>query len=79
MKTVNLLIKKSIGEPFVSSEEVDSFMSNEDIPGRVEEDRLYTEVRYSRDISLSLLEASDVFDLKHKFKSTQMLPTLKFI
>ena len=52
----------------MSSEEVDSFMSNEDIPGQVQEDRLYTEVRYFRDVSLSLLEASDVFDLKHKFK-----------
>ena len=69
VKTVNLLIEKSMGEPFVSSEELDSFMSNEDIPGRVKEDRFYTEVRYSRDISLFLLEASDVFDLKHKFKN----------
>ena len=55
-----------MGGPFVSSEEVDSFMDNKDIPDLVKEDRLYIEVRYSRDTSLSLPKASDLFDLKHK-------------
>ena len=60
---------KSMGGPFVSSEEVDSFMDNKDIPDRVKEDRLYIEVRYSRDTSLTLPKASDLFDLKHKYRN----------
>ena len=71
---------KSMGGPFVSSEEVDSFMDNKDIPDRVKEDRLYIEVRYSRNTSLTLPKASDLFDLKHKYRnltfpSPHMLPT----
>ena len=55
---------KSLGGPFVSSDEVDGFINNEDIPEKVKEDRMYTEVRYARDTSLSLPTASEICQLQ---------------
>ena len=47
-----------------------------EIPDKEKQDRLYTEVRYARDPTLSLPKKSELFRLKDKYKP---LPVDKFI
>ena len=49
-------------------EEIDSYLVKEDIPVKEKQDRLYTEVRYCRDTTVSLPKKSDLFRLKEKYK-----------
>jgi hypothetical protein len=59
-KDLNAL--KNMGGPFTSSSEVDNYMSS-DIEDAVKLQRLYMEVRYARDTSLSIPKTSDIFRL----------------
>ena len=51
------------------------FVARTDIPDKDKQDRLYTEVRYARDTTLSLPKKSELFRLKEKYKP---LPVGKF-
>ena len=66
---------KSYGGPFTKPEEVDEYVARKDKSEKEKQDRLYTEVRYARDTSLSLPKKSELFRLKEKYKS---LPIAKF-
>ena len=50
-------------------EEVDMFLERPDLTEKQKQDRLYTEVRYARDTTLSLPKKSDLFRLKEKYKT----------
>ena len=67
-------LKKWSG-PFTRPDEVDVFVARTDIPDKDKQDRLYTEVRYARDTTLSLPKKSELFRLKEKYKP---LPVGKF-
>ena len=67
MKDLNKL--KLEGGPFTKAEEVSEFVSRKDITNKIKQERLYTEVRYARDMSLSLPKNSELFRLKEKYKS----------
>ena len=60
---------KSYGGPFTKPEEVDENVARKDKSEKEKQDRLYTEVRYARDTSLSLPKKSELFRLKEKYKS----------
>jgi hypothetical protein len=60
---------KTMGGPFVNPKEVDDFINDDTISTQKKEDRLYTEIRYARDTTLSLPKASDLFRLKEKIKN----------
>lgn len=59
---------KAIGGPFTKAEEVDEFVNSE-VEDKVKVDRLYIEVRYCKNTSLSLPKASPLFRLKEKYKN----------
>ena len=64
MKTI-----KVFGDgPFTSPEEVDTFI-NSDVSDGSKEERLYAEVRYARDTSLSLPKSSPIFRLKQNYRN----------
>ena len=60
---------KSLGGPFTKPQEVDEYISNSAISNEDKQKRLYREVRYARDTTLSLPKTSDIFKLKEKYKS----------
>lgn len=60
---------KSLGGPFTSSKEVNTYIENADIPDDAKNKRLYIEVRYARDTALSVPKSSDIFRLKKDFKN----------
>ena len=62
---------KQQGGPFTSSEEVDEYI-NSGITEDLKNKRLYLEIRYARDMSLSIPKGSDIFRLKRNYKN---LPT----
>lgn len=59
---------KSFSGPFTKPDEVDDYVSRMDITVKEKQDRLYTEVRYARDTTLSLPKKSELFRLKEKYK-----------
>ena len=59
---------KAMGGPFTKAEEVDAFV-NSDVDNKTKVDRLYTEVRYCKNTSLSLPKASPLFRLKENYKN----------
>ena len=68
-----LLKLRAFGGPFVHCEEVDEFISDQTIPEKVKQDRLYTEVQYARDTTLSLPKDSNLFRLKEKYKNLPLM------
>ena len=60
---------KLLGGPFVNCDEVDQYISDQSISDKVKQDRLYTEVQYARDTTLSLPRDSKLFSLKEKGKN----------
>ena len=55
---------KSYGGPFTTAEEVDQMLENTELSDAQKASRLYTEVRYARDTTLSLPQKSPIFRLK---------------
>ena len=66
---------KEQGGPFTNSEEVELYVNDSEISEDIKNKRLYLEIRYARDISLSIPKTSDIFRLKKDYKN---LPTLKY-
>ena len=60
---------KKVGGPFTNSADVKAFVEDDSIVNAEKSSRLYTEIRYCRDTSLSLPKSSDIFRLKRKYKS----------
>ena len=60
---------KKAGGPFTSSTEVKEYLEKDSIAVEIKSKRLYTEVRYCWDTSLSLPKSSDIFRLKRKYKT----------
>ena len=73
-KNKDLAYLKEHGGPFTSPEEVDLLVQS-NVDEKTKEKRLYTEVRYARDTSLSLPKSSALFRLKEKYKN---LPTFTY-
>lgn len=61
---------KGMGGPFTSAAAVEEYVAATDIDERTKVGRLYLEVRYARDTSLSLPKASDLFRLMKDHKSS---------
>lgn len=59
---------KAMGGPFTKPEEVDDYVLS-DVDEKTKVDRLYTEVRYCKNTSLSLPKASPLFRLKENYKN----------
>ena len=64
----DLAFIKEHGGPFTSPEEVDVFVCS-NIDDEAKEKRLYAEVRYARDTSLSMPKSSPLFRLKKDYKN----------
>ena len=62
------------GGPFTKAKQVDDFLKRKRLSDKEKQERLYTEVRYARDTTLSLPKSSDLFRLREKY---QPLPTQK--
>jgi hypothetical protein len=62
------------GGPFTRSKQVDDFLKRKRLSDKDKQDRLYLEVRYARDTTLSLPKFSDLFRLRESY---QALPTKK--
>ena len=63
----DLTILKGVNGPFTSLSEVDAFLNSNLFPGK-NLSRLYIEVRYARDTSLSIPKTSDIFRLMKDYK-----------
>ena len=59
---------KSLGGPLTTPDEVDVLVNDDDLSDEQKQDRLYIEVRYARDTTLSLPKVSPIFRLKNKYK-----------
>ena len=57
---------KEHGGHFTKLEQVDDYIRRADVTDEKKQKRLYKEVRYARDTSLSLTKSSDIFRLKEK-------------
>lgn len=64
----------SLGGPFTKARQVDDYLKRKRTSLKDKQDRLYTEVRYARDTTLSLPRTSDLFRLREKY---QPLPVEK--
>ena len=64
----------SLGGPFTRAKQVDNYLKRKRPSNKDKQDRLYTEVRYARDTTLSLPRTSELFRLKEKY---QTLPLQK--
>lgn len=65
---------KAMGGPFTSATEVDRYVADGNAEEKVE--RLYLEVRYARDTSLTIPKASDIFRL---MKDHKKLPAMTYV
>ena len=59
---------KTLGGPFTKAEEVDEFVNSE-VDEKLKSERLYIEVRYCKNTSLSLPKSSPIFRLKENYKN----------
>ena len=57
------------GGPFTKEEQVDDFLKRTDLEDAVKNKRLYIEVRFAKNSSLSYPKSSDIFRLKQKGKN----------
>jgi len=67
---------KAVGGPFTSSTEVDDYVAANDVDESTKLGRLYLEVRFARDTSLSLPKSSDLFRL---MKDHKKLPLSSYV
>ena len=70
-KQTNADLRKllSLGGPFAKSEDVDSFISNPDFSEEEKNDRMYTEIRYARNTSVTFPKNNGIFRLKKNYKN----------
>ena len=70
-KQTNADLRKllSLGGPFAKSDDVDRYMMVTDINDEGKNDRMYTEVRYARNTSVTFPKVSDIFRLKKNYKN----------
>ena len=59
----------SLGGPFAKSDDVNDFMKSTDFSDEEKNDRLYTEVRYARNTSVTFPKNNDIFRLKKNYKN----------
>ena len=59
---------KESGGPFTSVDEVNAYLENDSITEEEKGKRMYVEVRYCRDTTVSLPKKSDLFRLQEKHK-----------
>ena len=59
---------KALGGPFTKPEEIDAFVRSE-TDEKLKNERLYVEVRYCKNTSLSLPKSSPIFRLKENYKN----------
>ena len=62
------VVDQVCGGPVTSPEEVNRLVSDANLSEVEKQNRLFTEVRYARDTSLSLPKASPLFGLMYKYK-----------
>ena len=67
-KMKDLVLLKEYGGPFTKPEEVDQFLSS-NIDDSLKDKRMYHEVRYARDTSLTLPKSSPLFRLKDRYQN----------
>ena len=67
-KNKDLDALKALGGPFTSSDQVDEYISKSDIAESSKISRMYLEVRFARDTSLSLPKTSDIFRLMKDYR-----------
>lgn len=60
---------KKLGGPFTDERQVEDYMNDEHFTTKEKNKRLYLEVRYARDNSLSIPKTSDIFRLKKEYKN----------
>lgn len=58
-----------VGGPITTPEQVTQFMDRSDVDEKTKNTRLYLEVRFAKNSSLSLPKSSDIFRLKRKGKN----------
>ena len=63
---------KSVGGPFTNTSDLKTYMDFEGLTKEEKTDRLYYEIRYARDISLSLPRTSDIFKLRKNHKKLDL-------
>ena len=63
---------KSYGGPMTTPEEVDKLVDDDALTDDEKLARIYIEVRYARDTTLSLPRGSDLFDLKKNYKNLSL-------
>ena len=66
---LDLAFLEELGGPFVNACDVDTYIADQNISVRDKEKRLYREVRFARDLSLSIPRSSDIFRLKEKYRN----------
>lgn len=64
----DLAALQSFGGPFVSSADVDRYVADPEISAKEKQDRLYKEVRFARDSSMSIPRNYDIFKLRKKYR-----------
>ena len=62
---------KAQGGPMATPDEVDLLVNDDSQTDAVKLDRLYLEIRYARDTTLSLPKSSSLFRLKEKYKDLE--------
>ena len=77
VKYKDLEFLKTKGGPFTTSEEVEKFMANNEIETKEKNQRLYVEVRYTKNSSLRLKHSDSVFRLKRTIRTCQIKSMLR--
>ena len=75
-KNGDLAKLKAQGGPFTNVKELEQYIAKKGISAKEKNARLYIEVRYARDTSLTLPKNSDIFRLKKEYKN---LPTEQYV
>ena len=65
----DLIVLKAVGGPFTKSADVKAYMQDGNITDSEKNKRLYTEIRYNRDTTVSMPKCSDIFKLKFNYKN----------
>ena len=70
-KQTNADLRKllSLGGPFAKSDDVELFTNSKDLSDEAKNKRMYTEVRYARNTSVTFPKNSDIFRLKKNYKN----------
>ena len=64
-----MIVLKVVGGPFTKSADVKAYMQDGNITDSEKNKRLYTEIRYNRNTTVSMPKCSDIFKLKFNYKN----------